>query len=621
MKPSFNRIAFTLLIAVAFSVIAPHCVATQPEVGTPSLGELPAACRAAKAAFRPLSQEDVRQARDELVQAVDRLDRRLKADGQNGANWRKYVELDNLQAQLQPDSEPEADALDKIHRKFAADHEGLDLIWFLDVRDAIRRYEFIAGLIGDTELRTAFGNLLDGLADQLQTCAAEPTAEESLAIGQALGQLSDARQVPTLVAAIRHHFARPNLFMQASADLVSAGIAEEVDETAPVRDIILGTNVRGTGHTLGNTTARLIPDDHRGVVDTIFLGTTTTKSVGTNGPMRVYSDGITRIGAAKRLWVNADGLHTLPAAANATTETKYTRMKASGRLALRIGSKQAYKQKAQSERVAARHAEQRVGRQIDEQAAEMIDHTNDNYIKKLHRPLVEHRLFPQQCDVSTTTNTLELVAMRADGSQLASPGPPPDLPDDDPDLAMRVHQSMIDNMAAGALGGKTVPDEQFEALMIEWLGELPENLQRDEDQDTWAISFATQQPVTVAFADNGFKVTIRGRKFHVGGDSHPGMNITAIYKIAETQQGFKAVRDGDLEIYPPGFVPGSGRRLNNRQMFIRTMLDRRFSRIFEKEILIEDMEPTGDWAKLGKMRPVRFTCEDGWMTMVWERIP
>ena len=620
MKPNLARVTLTLLIAVPFSVIAPHCVAATPEGVIPSIGELPAACRAAKAAFRPLSQKDVQQARDELIRAVDRLDRRLKTDRLSGANWRKYVEFDKLRAQLQPDSEPEADALDKIHRKFAADHEGLDLVWFLDVRDAIGRYKFITGLVGDTGLQTAFGNLLDGLADQLQTCAAEPTAEEALAIGQAVGQLSDARQVPALVAAIRHHFARPNLFMQASADLISAGIAEEVDETAPVRDVILGTNVRGTGHTLGSTTAKLIPNRHRGVVDTIFLGTTTTKSVGTNGPMRVYSDGTTRIGAVKRLWVNADGLHTLPAAANATTETKYTGMQASGRLVQRIGSNQAYRQKSQSERVAARHAEQRVCRQIDEQAAEMIDHTNDNYMRKLHRPLVEHGLFPQQCDVSTTTNALELVAMRADGSQLASPGPPPDLPDD-PDLAMRLHQSMIDNMAAGALGGKTVPDEQFEALMIEWLGELPENLQRDEGGDPWKISFASRQPVTVAFADNGLTVTIRGRRFHVGGDSHPGMNVTAVYKIAETQQGFKAVRDGDLEIYPPGFVPGSGRRLNTRQMVIRTMLDRRFSRIFEKEILIEDMEPTGNWAKLGKLRPVRFTCEDGWMTMVWKRIP
>ena len=226
MKPNLARVTLTLLIAVPFSVIAPHCVAATPEGVIPSIGELPAACRAAKAAFRPLSQKDVQQARDELIRAVDRLDRRLKTDRLSGANWRKYVEFDKLRAQLQPDSEPEADALDKIHRKFAADHEGLDLVWFLDVRDAIGRYKFITGLVGDTGLQTAFGNLLDGLADQLQTCAAEPTAEEALAIGQAVGQLSDARQVPALVAAIRHHFARPNLFMQASADLISAGIAE-----------------------------------------------------------------------------------------------------------------------------------------------------------------------------------------------------------------------------------------------------------------------------------------------------------------------------------------------------------------------------------------------------------
>ena len=90
----------------------------------------------------------------------------------------------------------------------------------------------------------------------------------------------------------------------------------------------------------------------------------------------------------------------------------------------------------------------------------------------------------------------------------------------------------------------------------------PEKMKGDEDGKPWAITFAPRQPISVTFADDGFKITIRGVRFCKGHEvHHDPMNISAAYKIEKSAQGFKAVRQGEIQVFPPDFAPGqTGRR-------------------------------------------------------------
>ena len=103
--------------------------------------------------------------------------------------------------------------------------------------------------------------------------------------------------------------------------MVGAGIAGPVDEVAPIRDCILGTDISGTGRTVGQTTVSLFPDADEAVFDIILLAVNNSQSVGRNGPVCVYTTGRTGIGVCKRVWMDADGLSAHPAAANAETHT------------------------------------------------------------------------------------------------------------------------------------------------------------------------------------------------------------------------------------------------------------------------------------------------------------
>jgi len=593
---------------------------TPPEPSIP-LAQLPEACREAKEDFRPLGEANLQPARTDLTEALGRLDQSLCASGKKGEDWRAYLNWDDIQTQLDREEPLDLAVLDALYKKLTAGHAGLRLVQFVDVREALWRYITVARSAQSPDLKQGYEKLMDDLADRLGKYLAEPDAETALVLGEAVRWLDATSQAPELIDAVQHHLVRPNLLLQVSADVVAAGIAGPVDDTEPVREVILGTNIHGTGHTTGETTVRLIPDPDRAVIEVILRGTTESDNIGYNGPVRIHSTGTTQIDGRKRLRLDATGIDALPATSDAATRTDINgiRSKRGSRVVERAARRRASEQKGQAEVIASQRAERRVNERIDCQAAEMIDRVNRAFVDKFRKPLRQRKLFPRQLAFSTTDEALHVAALQASAAQLAAPTAPPELAQQ-PDLAVRVHESLINNLAAEALAGLTLRDETLQSALVDLLGELPDRLKADEDEEPWGITFADRQPISVAFADGQFRVTIRGRRYYKGEERHPGMDVTAVYKLAVAEEGLRAVRQGDLRILPPNFVPDKD-RLAPRQIVIQTLLERRFGKIFKEEMIGEGLLLPGNWEKAGKMRPVQLVCQHGWLTIAWKRSP
>jgi hypothetical protein len=203
---------------------------------------------------------------------------------------------------------------------------------------------------------------------------------------------------------------------------------------------------------------------------------------------------------------------------------------------------------------------------------------------------------------------------------LGTVGPPPSL-DANHDMAARTHESLVNNFAAAAYSGMIVVEEQLRADLTELLGSTPTWLEPDEDSPPWTITLARRNPLTVTFTDGGFSVTMRGRKYVRGDKSYPGMDVTADYKIDVSGDQPKAVRQGGLKVYPPGFKPGSGEKLDVRQQVLRTLLEKRFDKIFAPEMIPEPIVLSGAWEKAGQLVLSGWESSYGWMTMTWKRAP
>ena len=552
--------------------------------------------------------------------AIGRLEQRLKVDGENGAVWQNYLQLTDLADQLRRPTGPDVQRLNSIYGKFAAGQEGLELVWFVEVRQALRQYVELLGVVGRPDLQTAYGQQLDQLADQLEKYAAQPSTEGAVAIGGLLGWLENAQQAPNLVQAVRAELVYPNLYAQVNSDLLAAGIAGPVDRTEPVSDVILGTVIHGTGWTVGQTSVNLIPDANMGVFDAVLTAVNSSQTVGRNGPVCIYSSGRTGISSAKRFWADATGLYAYPAVSNAVTRNTICDIQSikGRRIVESIAWRKAGQQGGQAEYIASRHAEQRASRQVDQEAAASMEKSNSDYQRKVRQPLLDRLVFPQSLDLTTTPAAIEVVGLQAAHDQLGAPTAPPPLTEVS-DMAVRVHETMVNNMAATVLSGMVLREDTFQSTVTDLLGYVPERLKPDEDKEPWTIAFARQEPITISFADGGFTVTLRGREFYKGDRGYPGMNVTAAYKFVKADGTVKAVRQGDLQIFPPGFVPGGGRQLSVRQQVIRNLLLRRFGKIFEPEMVPEGIKPTGKWEVVGKLMPVELTGRDGWLTIGWRR--
>jgi hypothetical protein len=158
---------------------------------------------------------------------------------------------------------------------------------------------------------------------------------------------------------------------------------------------------------------------------------------------------------------------------------------------------------------------------------------------------------------------------------------------------------------------------------VDLTGSVPEKLKPEAKQEPFMIVFPPEripriEPVTVTFADGGFSVTLRGVEFYTGERQQPGMYITANYKFAKSPEGYKAERQGDLQIYGFGQKPGTKRSL--KQQAIYTALQAKFGKVFEPEIKFQGFKfAQGKLAAAGQFVPREIISQHGWLVIGYGR--
>jgi hypothetical protein len=173
-------------------------------------------------------------------------------------------------------------------------------------------------------------------------------------------------------------------------------------------------------------------------------------------------------------------------------------------------------------------------------------------------------------------------------------------------------------MAESILAGKTITDESVQADAVKIWGKVPEELQMEPDAEPWSMTFAAQHPVIVQMADGGFKLTVCGQRYTSGDRKLPAMNVSATYKVQKDGKGSKAVRQGDLEILPPGYT--AGQRLSNQQIALRALLQKRFGKILKPEMISEGLKLPGKWEQAGPLTLTKLDASgSGWLSLGWQQ--
>jgi hypothetical protein len=402
--------------------------------------------------------------------------------------------------------------------------------------------------------------------------------------------------------------------VQVSKEVLGAGFESEVSEVSAVRETIMGTSIRGTARMWAQISLSLVPDSERAAFDILLTGSANSTNVGRNGPVTIYSNGLTRISANKRVYVDAEGLHAFGAVARCSTRSTIHRIAANCCLVRRIAWKRARQQKGQAERIASGRAARRVEGRFDGQAAEMLGEANESFATKFRNPLLRRNGFPNLLKLSTNERRLFAEVMRAGPAQLASPNAPPPL-DDEHAVAVRVHDSIVGNFSETLLGGETLTDEKLVELLEKAEVEVPEELKIGPDKDPWSITFMRKRPIHVEFSPAAIKLTIEGDRFTRGDQAlNDDMRISATYVIEKTAEGISLTRQGDVDVE---FT--KARSLGFDELTIKTFFQKKFASLFKPEFQGTGLVLPGNWKQAGTLRVRQMDVTEGWLALGWQQ--
>ena len=144
---------------------------------------------------------------------------------------------------------------------------------------------------------------------------------------------------------------------------------------------------------------------------------------------------------------------------------------------------------------------------------------------------------------------------------------------------------------------------------------MPEKTEEKE----LSVTLDRDAPLTVRFEEGQVVLTLRGTEYTSGDTTYPAMNVTSRWDIDTAGGQLRLVRKPQLEVYPPGFVPGSGARLPFRLLSLRTLLQRRFSRLLPAELDLRKLEPPDSFRGQMEGHTGRLTAVEGWLIAEWHR--
>ncbi len=635
----------------------------------PTVDELPEIALEAKDQFREISADDVAAAKQSAIDALDDLNNYLARNPRYARGWKKFLNWDELQTELAKD-DPDLTTLNAVVEKLSSDNTGLEKRRFLLARRLLNLFVNRQRVHLNTEAaRQAHEKVATELAEQLKNYSAASSHFESLQIAQRLAFLERYGQDTGLVRAVRHYYAYPNLVAYIHGDVATAGMDNEIDEPSVIRDSIQGAYVVSRGRTTGAVIAELIPDEARAVFELQMTGVNKSRSTASSRRVQVYSNATTQLNASKRLYFDEEGLTSDPASGRASTSSHFTGVSAPRAFVERIAWKKAYQKKGAAEAEAARKAARRLRNRVDEQAAEQLADPNEKYLTKFRNPLLRREAFPELFDIHTDADFVSVKLLQAAEDQLAAPVPPGP-PPADADMAVRLHESVINNFAAAFLGGKTLVSENTPPDIIEKLKEMGEDVQivkkdneqldklssrreerlaefckaygdpvppkveKQQDEDKWfGITLARSDPFSVEFRDGKIKFVLRGTRFlgpqidsPKDAPANQKMSIWAIYNVEHHKYGGLQLTLQEWDVDPTSKERGGKTGLGGAAT--RAKLRARFAeQFFEgkdgelKTRLVLPLELPGKWQKVGDLAYTVFDSKEGWLSVAWNRQP
>lgn len=373
-------------------------------------------------------------------------------------------------------------------------------------------------------------------------------------------RFAESREANRIAQSLNTYYRNANMRVAVSSELISRMIPEVEAKVQPVRDQIMGAEVRGTSMVHSDLGLRFLPSDRSWKMVLENQGRINTDATSRQWPVRVRSDSYATFTSSTPLEITPDGAIAGSTGVDVRASTKLRGMQTDfdsiplvNALVREIAMNRYESMSPVTSRIQKTKIRNGVSGEVDERVAEQLDQASQTLARRLTGPLGSLQLSPLVVDMQSTETRLSARYRVAGDWQLAAFTPRPRAPYSSL-MSVQLHQSAINNVLETVLpSGEPKTIGEVASKLKELFG-VDESSMEEGDDEMAAdalIQFAATRPITVEIEDDILWVTMRVMRLKQDGIDLRRFIVRAGYRPQVDGISAKLVREGHLRISGP----------------------------------------------------------------------
>ncbi len=428
-------------------------------------------------------------------------------------------------------------------------------------------------------------------------------------------RFAESREANRVADALNAYYRNANARVAVSSEMISRLIPEVDSRVQPVRDRILGADVRGTSVAHSKLAVRLIPSPNTWRMELETHGSVEAGTASRQWPVLIRSRSEASFLSSTPLEISRDGSVIGSTDVNVNSRTRvrgvntdFDSIPILNTLVREIAMDRYNSMAPVAKRIQNSKIRSGLVSEVDSKLTEQLDNASDEMTRRLTGPLTSLKLNPLVVDMQTTESRL-LTRYRVAGDwQLAAFTPRPRAPQSSL-ISVQLHQSVFNNTLETILpSGEPKTIKQMVDDVRGMFG-IQKSLMVGEDEDIpddITIQFASTRPVTVEIEDDILWITMRVIRLKQGRSLDLRRFIVrAGYRPEVDGMSARLVREGHLRI--------SGPEMSMRERLpIRAIFNKVFSTKRSLPLVAEQW--TSHPAMEG-LAVVQAELRDGWLAL------
>ena len=420
-------------------------------------------------------------------------------------------------------------------------------------------------------------------------------------------------------AQLQAHYRNANVRLAVSQNMLNRLIPDSPAVNEPVREQVLGADVRGFSQIRNRLSVKLVDDPSRIALKLQTLGEVDSDTVAKRSGFEIRNEGMAKFQAFKKLTLDRMGRFSSDKpVASAQAKQRLIGMRSKldpfpvvNWVARRVAEKKLAQQTPEATHLLEQKIRQSASHQlqqgVESQVAQMQAYLKVNLLE----PLISMDLNPEALQLATTKQRIVMRYRLAGIDQMASDSPRP--ADSDYDyLSLQLHQSLLNNAIERIeIESETFTPESLLQHLSEVIGFNPQNTQSDTKHEAKFV-FANYDAIRVDFVDGKIRIELNLKSLRVGkGKTWRNITISSTY--------VPSVFGSQIQLTQEGMIGVKGKKFRiGDQIAVRAILNVVLPDSYQFETIPQQLTSRLNGYALSISN---LNIADGWVGVTYDEVP